>query len=342
MRENNTYKLRLGWANGIIIELGKTMIFLDPQSSNFLGNHAFISHAHGDHTAGFNSEAKKYSTAETLRLYEKGHNREVTKTQLTRHNETIEVNDVEVTAYNAGHMLGSTQFEFRTPNETIVYTGDINCVDTLTTNAAKSIECDVLIVEATYGNPAFVFPSREIIYTEIAKWTVDQVRERKIPVFQVYPAGKAQEIIKLLNLFTEIPVVTHKLVTKISKVCQEFGLTLEFVDADTKEGEEKLASGCCAYVTPTFATPKLSRKISRAITTGWAIRFRPRTVSAAFPLSSHSDFKQLVNYVKESKPSMVYTCFGYEEALAEYLRKRCGVKSRPIPQFGQKPLQEFL
>ncbi|MBS7643546.1 hypothetical protein KEJ26_03045 [Candidatus Bathyarchaeota archaeon] len=342
MRENNTYKLRLGWANGIIFDFGKTKIFLDPQSSNFTGDHAFISHAHGDHTAGFNSEAKKYSTAETLQLYEKGHNREVTKAHLTRHNEAIELDDVEVTAYNAGHMLGSTQFEFRTQNETIVYTGDINCVDTLTTISAKAIECDILIVEATYGNPAFIFPPREITYMEIAKWAVNQVRERKIPVFQVYPAGKAQEIIKLLNLFTEIPVVTHKLVTKISNVCKEFGLALEFIDAETKEGREELVNGFCAYVTPTFATLKLSRKISRAITTGWAVRFKPRTVNAAFPLSSHSDFKQLVNYVKESKPSMVYTCFGYEEALAEYLCKKCGVKSRPIPRFEQKPLQKFL
>jgi len=315
---------------------------LDPQSSNIFGDRVFISHAHGDHTAGFNSRAKKYSTAETLQLYERGHNREISKTRLMRYNETIEVNGIEVTAHNAGHMLGSTQFEIRTSNETLVYTGDVNCVDTLTTNAAKVINCDVLIIEATYGNPAFTFPRREAIYTEVTKWTVNQVHEGKIPVFQVYPAGKAQEIIKLLNLFTEIPVVTHKLITKISKVCQEYGLTLEFFDADTKEGKDKLASGCYAYVTPTFAAPKLSGKISRAIMTGWAIRFRPKTVSAAFPLSSHSDFKQLVNYVKEAKPSIVYTCFGYEEALAEFLRKKCGVNTRPIPQFGQKPLQEFM
>jgi putative mRNA 3-end processing factor len=315
---------------------------LDPQSSNIFGDHVFISHAHGDHTAGFDSGAEKYSTAETLRLYEKVHNRDVPKSRLIRHNETIELNGVEVTAYNAGHILGSAQFEIRTPNETVVYTGDINCVDTLTTNAAKAINCDVLIIEATYGNPVFIFPQRETIYAEVAKWTVNQVRERKIPVFQVYPTGKAQEIIKLLDLFTEIPVVTHRLITKISKVCQEYGLASESFDADTKEGKEKLAGGCFAYVTPTFATPKLPGKISRAVTTGWAIRFRPKTVSAAFPLSSHSDFKQLVDYVKKSKPSMVYTCFGYEEALAEYLRKKCGVNARPIPQFGQKPLQEFI
>jgi putative mRNA 3-end processing factor len=257
-------------------------------------------------------------------------------------NETIRVDDVKITAHNAGHILGSAQFQVQTALENVVYTGDINCADTLITNAAEILKCDTLIIEATYGHPAYVFPRREDTYVDIVKWTVSQIRAGRTPVFHLYSAGKAQEIIRLFNLLTRVTVVTHPVVSRVSAAYRSSGVKLDYLDAKTAEGSQVIKSGECVYVTPSNATFRDLRKASHAIVTGWVVRHKPRSVDAAFPLSSHADFLQLINHVREVKPKRVYTIYGFQDTLAELLHRKLKMDTRPIKTIGQKQLREFL
>jgi len=257
-------------------------------------------------------------------------------------NETVQVNDIKITAHNAGHILGSAQFKIQTALESVVYTGDINCVDTLTTNAAEILECDALIMEATYGHPAYTFPRREDTYVEIVKWAVSQIRAGRTPVFHLYSAGKAQEIIRLFNLFTRVTVVTHPIVSRISATYSNSGLKLDYLDAKTEEGSQVIRSGECVYVTPSNAASGDLRSASHAVVTGWATRYKPRTVDAAFPLSSHADFLQLINHAREAKPKRVYTIYGFQDTLAELLNRKFKIDAQPIKAIGQRQLKEFL
>jgi len=323
--------LTVEWQEGIFISTKEERICFDPQRRKREFDRIFISHSHSDHTAAFSYDAVKYSTFETRQVFEARYRRSVNNFKTIEYDRTVKIGSLEVIPRNAGHILGSTQFEVHTPEESIVYTGDINCVDTLITKAATPIECDILIIETTYGNPTFVFPRREEVYVDIAKWAVDRVREGKTPVFEVYSVGKAQEIVALINYFTELPVVVNRTIGRVNEVHRKFGIDLDFVDVNSREGQEILRGrDCCYIIPPRHGQQDLPENAARAIATGWGVRFRPRKYDKVFPLSNHADLGQLLSYIKEVKPSIVYTCLGQSKVFSRYITKKTGIRSLPL------------
>jgi len=154
--------LKVYWDSGVVIQLGETTICLDPQTTKIPYDHILISHAHRDHTAGFLAlKPKKYSTYPTIDIFEAITRRKVNNVKRLSYGEKVKIGDFKVFVYNSGHILGSAMFKIETSEGTVLYTGDLNCVDTLITSAANNVQCDILIIESTYGNSGFVFPSRE-------------------------------------------------------------------------------------------------------------------------------------------------------------------------------------
>jgi len=330
----------VGWLNGVFVATKETKLIFDPlHSGSAVGAHVFISHAHADHTYGFKVKAKKYSSAETKGIHEAVAGRCVPDSFCFRAVEKVRIGDVEVVPLNSGHMLGSMQFKILLPDRVVVYTGDINCIDTLTTRSAEIAGCDDLIVEGTYGDPNCIFPPREKIYADIVRWVMQQVKNNLVPTFHVYTAGKAQEMVKLLNTYTNIPVVVHPTIAKVNEVYGESGVKLRYLNALEPEGIDTLRKGGCVYVTRQNMNTTLPEKAVSALATGWAIRKRWR--SSAFPLSSHADFKQLVNFVVETHAKNVYVFTGYTETLSSYLESKFKVKARPILPLTQRRLGEF-
>lgn len=68
-------------------------------------------------------------------------------------NETQVHNDIEVTAYYAGHLLGACMFHIRYKEFSVVYTGDYNSLSDRHLGAAfiDKLRPDVLISESTYA-----------------------------------------------------------------------------------------------------------------------------------------------------------------------------------------------
>ena len=299
----------------------------------------FITHAHSDHTYGFATSARKYSTPETLHIYESLSKRAVKNGRTVRIGESLRFDDIEIRILDAGHMLGSCQFQVIAPEFTVLYTGDINCVDTLTTNAAQSEHCDFLIIEATYGHPSYVFPPRDTIYADIIRWTMTEINEDRLPTFQVYSSGKPQDIVRLFNVYTKIPVVCAPGISRANSVHNENGLRLEFVDASTPEGKKTLKKRGCIYVTTTRGD-HLPRNPSRAVATGWALREAFRSFTA-FPLSSHADYNQLMQFIAAVNPKAVYIFTGYIDILAAQIERKLGIKAGPLPAHAQTKLLDF-
>lgn len=332
--------LTVGWHEGILVSTEEERVCFDPQGKKKDFDSIFISHSHNDHTAAFSYDAVKYSTAETQQIFEVRSGRNIRNFRAIEYNQTLRFGSFEVIPRNAGHMLGSAQFEIHTPEETIVYTGDINCVDTLTTRAAKPIECDILIIETTYGDPAFVFPRREEVYVDIAKWVVDAATKGRTPVFEVYSVGKAQEIVALINCFTELPVVVSPIIGRVNEVHKRFGTELHSIDTNSPEGQDILGKGDCCYIVSARSRQDLPENSARATATGWAAKFRLRSYDRVFSLSSHADFGQLLSYIKRAKPSIVYTCYGQNEIFSTYITKKTGIKSLPIKNGKTMPLMD--
>jgi putative mRNA 3-end processing factor len=332
---------RIGWANGILIDTGKSRLLFDPTEGGVPRRDlpVFISHAHSDHTYGFRTAARKYSSFETLQIYQALRDREVKNTHTLRMGERIKIDDSEITVLNAGHMLGSCQFEIAAPDFSAIYTGDINCVDTLTTQAAELKSCDYLIVEATYGHPSYVFPRRSTMYADIVSWAMSEIKDGKTPAFQVYSSGKPQEVVRLFNVYTNIPVVCSPTIAHASRVYTENGVKLDYVDSSVPEAKRMLKAGGCVYIT-TSTGDHMPRNASRAVTTGWALRQAFRRFTS-FPLSSHADHDQLLEFVREVSPKKVYVFTGYSDMLAREIERRLGIRAGPLPVIAQTRLLDF-
>jgi putative mRNA 3-end processing factor len=332
---------KIGWANGILIETGKSRLLFDPTPGRRLHPewNVFITHAHSDHTYGFRTPAKKYSTYETLHIHQALRNCEIKRTQILQLEESVKIGDAEVTLLNAGHMLGSCQFEIKTPKFTAIYTGDINCVDTLTTKAAEQRSCDYLIVEGTYGHPSYSFPRRNTMYADIIRWAMIEMKLGRIPAFQVYSAGKPQEVVRLFNVYTKIPVVCSPTISHANGVYVENNVNLEFLDSSTPDGKKALRRGNCVYVT-SGRSDRLPHNASKAVATGWALQQAFRSCTA-FPLSSHADFDQLVRFVSHVNPRRVYVFTGYTDLLAKQIESRLGIEASPLPAITQTKLLDF-
>lgn len=335
--------LQVGWNNGIVISTRNTLLTFDPQNGKkTVSGSVFISHAHNDHTKGFDSKNRKIATQETCELYEAKTRTKADNKKVLSYSDTIRFDDVEIILHDAGHILGSAQFQIKTPFGTIIYTGDINLLETLTTKSASIVNCDILIMEATYGNPFYAFPEREDTYGNIVSWVIKQIREDQVPIFQLYSVGKAQEVIALLNGFTNLPVVVDPPIARASHIYSKYNHKLVFLDAAEEEGQELLRHGNCAYLISNGNSSMIptERKVARSVVTGWSLRFKPP--NGAFPLSSHADYPHLIDYVKEVNPSRVYTCFGSSEVLAQNIRKECRIAARPLPTIEQTSLMNFI
>ena len=331
---------RIGWANGISFNTGSSRLLLDPTSGRPLGEswNVFVTHAHSDHTHGFSTHAKKHSTPETLHIYESLWKRQVKNCQTMKIGDATTLDGTEIRALNAGHMLGSCQFEVLALEFTAIYTGDINCVDTLTTAAAQIKSCDYLIIEGTYGHPSYVFPKRDTIYADIIRWTMTEIKNGKVPTFQVYSSGKPQDLVRLFNVYTKIPVVCNPGIARANSAHDENGMLLSYLDASTPEGKHVLKTGACIYLTT--SPDHLPRNASRAVATGWALRMAFRRYTA-FPLSSHADYGQLMQFISSVNPKKVYVFTGYTDVLPVEIERKLGIKAGMLPVLAQTKLLDF-
>lgn len=331
---------KIGWQGGVVVSTEEAKVVLDPVMGRRTGRnaHIFVTHAHADHTNGFRSGAKKYATPETIAIYEKLNHRQLNNVFPIKLDQIVRVGNIKVTPVNAGHMLGSAQFLVETPDKTVLYTGDINCVDTLTTEAAHAPECDEVIMEATYGDPFYVFPSRHRIYGKIVEWAAAQAKRGRSPVFQVYAAGKAQEIVRIFNVYTTLPVVTNPSVSDVNDAHAKFGVKLNYENVPARES--RISSATHAFVT-TYRDNSFSfEKSAQALATGWALKMPSRGL-ASFPLSSHADFRQLTQYVKATRAKRVHIYTGYVDIFSSYLRKKLGIEAKPLPALAQTELSDF-
>jgi len=72
---------------------------------------------------------------------------------------------------------------------------------------------------------------------------LQQIKSGKIPVFKAYSGGKAQEIVKIFNIMTRIPVIAEGVVAEIADAYVRNGVNLNYVNSMSIEAEELLKTG---------------------------------------------------------------------------------------------------
>jgi len=322
--------LTLKWDKGVSISYNGVSLLFDLQTNHHSASDFFITHAHFDHSKAFRfAEGQKYSTSETCEIIRAVDRISGDWTPID-FNQKLEVDGLKVIPHNSGHVLGSALYEVASPNATVVYTGDFNFEDTFTMKAAEGVQCDVLIVEATFGSPCFVFPPKEELAYEMSKWAVESALHHRTPVFQADSLGNAQEINCILNGFTNLPVLTHPRISRINSVYESHGCKLDYIDSKSKEAEELMSSGEYAYIVPKGSNLSDDGRFNVALVSGWAIWNRDR--EQAFAYSDHADFPKLLDFIEECSPRTVLTCFGgrFNHILAKEIRRNLNIEAYPL------------
>lgn len=320
--------MRILWDHGVSIDYRDVKIILDPQVNQVNCDKVFISHAHFDHSKAFRrNRLKKFSSKETRDLISVYNSNIDNWEELVKESE-VRISDVEIVPHNSGHVLGSYEFEIVTPDGTILFTGDFNTEYTMTMKPAEPVPCDVLVLEATFGSPYFVFPSGEDVARDMIIWARDSLKKGKIPTFQTDPLGNAQEVIRIFNESTDISVVTHWKVSRINKIYESHGYKFEYLDAKTDEADEVISRGETVFITPKGLNLSNHPKFITALVSGWALWSK----GYAFPLSDHADFPKLMKFVEDCNPKLVLTCHGgrFNKTLARYIENKLKINAHPL------------
>ncbi|MEM2443098.1 MAG: MBL fold metallo-hydrolase [Candidatus Bathyarchaeia archaeon] len=323
------FALRIKWESGVSIEHKGTKIILDPHSRSLNYKAALITHAHVDHSHAFKvNYIPKFSSEETRELVMLDGVSRVDRWRPIKEKERIAIDEVEVIPHPSGHVLGSYEFEIATPEGTVLFTGDLNTRESRTVKPAEPVQCDILIIESTYGSPDFVFPPDEIIARDMVDWANEILSAGKIPVFQADSLGNAQEIIRIFNENSAIPVVSHRRVSRINRVYETHGCRMRYVDMEDEHARELILNRNAVIVAPKRLDLSFSSDYVSALVSGWALKFRRKS----FPLSDHADFPNLMEFISDCKPKIVLTYHGgrHDSILAKYVEKKLKIRAYPI------------
>ena len=302
------------------IYLPEADLWLDPRDAK---PHAFVSHAHADHFARHESVLCSDITAVLLR-----HRFRVAANRLVSASFHVPLirNGFRIRLLPAGHIPGSAMLHISriADNASLLYTGDFKTRRSRTTEAVNFLTADTLVMETTFGLPAYGFPNQLEIEGDVLRFVADTFADGETPVLLGYSLGKAQEALALLTE-NGIPALLHPTAVAMTRACREAGVPglpepVEF-DGHAPAGQVVIAPPG-AVRTDLLRGLKAKRT---AMLSGWAMqagaKYRYR-VDAMIPFSDHADFPGLLECVQRVRPRRVLTVHGYAAEFAAELRAR--------------------
>jgi DNA ligase-1 len=303
--------------------------------AHFPVERGFVSHAHFDHVAAHKTVLCSEGTAKLMQARMPGERNEI----VLPYEQPFElVPGCAVRLFPAGHIFGSAQFHATSEAGTLLYTGDFKLRQGLSAEKCATPPADTLIMETTFGLPRYVFPPTEKVVADIMAFCQQALHEHAIPVLYGYSLGKSQELLQALGR-AGLPAMLHPQTHRMTKVYEQLGMAFPehwLFDAGNAAGHVILCPPQAANWTP---LRKLENKRT-AMITGWALD--PGAIyryqcDAAFPLSDHADYDDLLTFVAQVRPKRVFTLHGFAREFAQTLRER-GIEAWAVGQDNQLEL----
>src|SRR5215813_9467398 len=303
-------------------------LWLDPWDAK---RFAFVSHAHSDHIAPHEEIIVSERTACLMQNRLPGYRVE----HILPFGERRTVHGVDLMLLPAGHIFGSAQCFLFSGNETLLYTGDFKLRPGKSAEQAEWRKADTLIMETTFGLPRYQFPPAEQVVGQIIAFCRETIDEGGVPVLLGYSLGKAQEILCSLDGAGLTPML-HGSVYQITRIYEQFGQSFcKYLRYNPND-----VAGKVLICPPSASHSRMLEKIMRkrvAMISGWAVdpnviyRYQ---VDAAFALSDHADYNDLVRYVELVHPRRVLTLHGFAASFARDLRER-GIEAWALSEENQ-------
>jgi DNA ligase-1 len=306
-------------------------LWLDPWDAKPF---AFVSHAHSDHIAPHEEIILSERTSRLLQHRMPGHRTE----HVLPFGEKGTVDGLDLMLLPAGHIFGSAQCFLFAGDERLLYTGDFKLRPGKSAERAQWRHADTLIMETTFGLPRYRFPPTEQVIDQIVAFCRETIEAAQVPVLLGYSLGKAQEILCSLDGAGLTPML-HGSVYRMTRIYEQFGQSFcNYVRYNANE-----VAGKVLICPPSTNRSQMLEKIPHrrvAMISGWAVdpnAIYRYGVDAAFPLSDHADYDDLIRYVGLVQPRRVFTLHGFAAEFASDLRMR-GVEAWALSEENQMEL----
>ena len=300
-----------------------------------------VTHAHADHMIGLGNSLKNCEavvmTPATRDMIEalKGPrflSRGTVKT--LDYGETFTYEDETLTLHYADHILGTAQALVEDKEQTrILYTSDFRFSRT------PVVEADILVMEATYGDPVRVRPFGMMAEGILVSLVEQGLKRGPVYVFGYH--GKLQKMMRILyEAKIKAPFVVPERIHRVSRVCEQHGMKLgkQLLPFDGEEAQSMLTQNEPSVVFyHSYSRKKVEGEALQIRASGWEFGKQCRRVREneyVVALSDHSDFNELLQYVERCNPRMVITDKYRSEAariFAREIEKRLKIPARAAP-----------
>lgn len=292
-------------------------VYIDPWKAV---DNAIVTHAHSDHA--YRGHGLYVAHAHT-NIINKARLGQDIRTQDVSYGEVLHVNGVKISLHPAGHLIGSAQVRLEYQDEIWVISGDYKLNDDGFAQPFEPVKCHHFVTESTFGLPIFQWAPPQLIYDEVNEWWADNASQDTASVLFCYSLGKAQRLLKHLNLSIG-KVFVHGSIWNLNETYLANGIELPEVLQPKEQKDE-------AYKHALILTP------SSALNTPWLRKFEPYVTASAsgwmnlrgarrwqaldrgFVLSDHADWKELNTAVKETGAEHIYVTHGYTEVFTKWL-----------------------
>ena len=310
------------------VYLPRENLWLDPRDPKPF---AFVSHAHSDHIAPHAEIIVSERTARLMQARLPGQRNE----HVLAFGERKTIHGLDLMLLPAGHIFGSAQFFLETNEGSLLYTGDFKLRPGRSAEPTEWRQAETLIMETTYGLPRYRLPPTEEVIGQIVAFCRDALEAGAVPVLLGYSLGKAQEILCSLTGAGLKPML-HGSVHQMTRIYEQFGQS--FCEYERYKADE--VAGKVLICPPSANRSRMLERIRDkrvAMISGWAVdpnavyRYQ---VDAAFPLSDHADYTDLLRYVELVQPQRVLTLHGFAAEFARDLRER-GIEAWALTEANQ-------
>ncbi len=300
-----------------------------------------VTHAHADHMVGLGKSLKNCElsvmTPATMDLIDalKGPRWLARGTVKTLdYGEPLTYEDETLTLHYADHILGTAQALVEDKEQTrILYTSDFRFSRT------PFVEADILVMEATYGDPVRVRPFSMMVEGMLVSMVEQGLKQGPVYVFGYH--GKLQKMMRILyEAKIKTPFIVPEQIFRVSKVYERHGMKLgkQLLPFDGEEAQSMLTQNEPSVIFyHSYSRKKVEGKALQIHASGWEFRKPCRRVGTnkyVVALSDHSDFNELLEYVERCNPRMVITDKHRSEAaniFAKEIEKRLKIPAKAAP-----------
>jgi len=304
---------------------------------------AIVTHIHSDHTAHFgrclgyhNVILCSPETKELLITLEGDWLRLRRNLISLPYKDPYQYKDERITLYPARHILGSAQVLVENQHGIrIVYTGDFDFPNT------KPIEADVLVLDATFGDPAQVAKCNR---DQVVDYLVSLVKE-ELETSSVCILGHRGKLQEVMNIFSDasftVPFLCAPDIFGMSKIYQNYSINMGNILSLKDDAAQEVIKRGERHIVFHLLGRKLESlppiHYTKIRASRWGTKesfYRTADDYYIVALSDHADFNGILEYVRESKPKLVITDnyrAGSANSLAQAIRNELHVEAKVMP-----------